>query len=104
MRTKLNKHEAKQELENNKVYIRTSMGSCQCGDTSGTLTRQNNGELRLVNDQSSYDWQNYTGLARECQIGYGFGATARELASLVEENKDVKVPYSFSSTFLYKEE
>jgi len=76
------------------VYITTNNGSCQCGDTRGTMRVEDNA---LVLDSAGGEkWQEYSGPARECHTSYGFGATAREVALLFEQDKDEKIMHSFS--------
>ena len=97
----MNKYEAaKKLLAGDSVFIRTNNGSCQCGDTSGTLS-MHNGVLR-VKSSGGASWQDYDGPAANCQVAYGFGATCREVAALVEVEQDINVPFSFSQgTHLY---
>ena len=98
----MDKYEAAQKLDTGEqVYIRTNNGSCQCGDTSGTLSMRDG--VLWVKSSGGADWQDYDGPAQSCQVGYGFGATCQEVAALVEDGQDINVPYSFShGTYIYQ--
>lgn len=97
----MNKHEAaKKLLAGYSVSICTNNGSCQCGDTRGTLSIVD-GVLQ-VKSLGGENWQDYNGPAANCQVAYGFGATCQEVAALVEQDEDISIPFSFSQgTHLY---
>ena len=92
----MDKYEARDRLlAGEDIAIQTNMGSCRCGDTNGMLYIQDG--VLYAKARGSYPWQVFDGPAAECNVKYGFGRTCQEIALLVNEGIDKKVPYSFSS-------
>ncbi len=65
-----------------KIHLRAHMGSCQCGDCFATLWVEDGRVVMTASGQEA--WQKFAGLASDCQVKYGIGATAATIAALFE--------------------
>ena len=61
------------------VHLRSFMGSCQCGDHAGTLWVD--AGVVMADCSGRMAWQKYLGPAADCEVQYGWGATARAIAA-----------------------